>query len=254
MRTVAIITARMGSARLPGKVLLPADSKPMLQHMIERVQRCETIDEICVATTWKEQDQAITVLTHSLGATSYVGSDDDVLDRVLGAAQTADADVVVMLTGDCPLIDPGIVDAAIESFKACPCDYLSNVIERSYPDGMDVQVFHTETLTRSAGLTNDPYDREHVTTFIRDHPEMFEHRHLVAPPHLTWADLPLVLDEQADYELIRQIIEYFGSTPFDLADILGVFWVYPQWLKLNESVTRTPVKPPKGDNDEQAAA
>jgi spore coat polysaccharide biosynthesis protein SpsF len=156
------------------------------------------------------------------------------------AASSVNADLVVEITGDCPIIDPEIVEQAIRIFKAHNADYVSNVLVRSYPDGMDTQVFFLETLKRSAAMTNNPLDREHVTLHIRNHPELFSHIHLIAPPEIHWPDLGLTLDEQGDYELLKLIIEHFeGSNPmFSCLDAVRFLRQFPKLMKINQHVVR----------------
>ena len=144
MKIVCTIEARMRSSRLPNKVMLPILDRPMLELMIERLRRVPQIDEIVIATTDHESCQPIVELAEKIGVGCYRGSEDDVLDRVLKAAQSANADVIVETTGDCPVIDPQIVSETIETFKQSDVDYCANVLERTFPRGMDVQVFPTK--------------------------------------------------------------------------------------------------------------
>jgi spore coat polysaccharide biosynthesis protein SpsF len=180
MKIVATIEARMTSSRLPGKTLLPAAGMPMLEHLVRRLRAVPSIDAIVLATTVNAADAPLVELANRLGIAAFRGDEDDVMQRVIDAAAFVNADVVVEITGDCPIIDPEIVEQTIRMFKAHRADYVSNALVRSYPDGMDTQVFRLETLRRSAAMTNDRLDREHVTLHIRNHPELFSHVHLVA--------------------------------------------------------------------------
>ena len=160
--------------------------------------------------------------------------------RVVEAAESVNADVVVEITGDCPIIDPQIVEQTIRMFLAHEVDYVSNAQIRSYPDGMDTQVFKLETLKHSLKMTDDPLDHEHVTLYIRNHPELFSHVYLVAPPELHWPELGLTLDEQDDYKLLRKIIEHFGGSNrlFSCLDTVRLLHQNKAWLKINEHVHR----------------
>jgi spore coat polysaccharide biosynthesis protein SpsF len=160
--------------------------------------------------------------------------------RVIEAAESVNADIIVEITGDCPIIDPKIVEKTIQMFLAHSADYVSNAHIRSYPDGMDTQVFKLETLKRSISMTDDPLDHEHVTLHIRNHPEIFSHVHLVAPPELHWPELGLTLDEPDDYKLLIKIIEYFEpSNPlFSCLDVINLLRQNPEWLAINKSVIR----------------
>ncbi len=145
-KVVATIEARMTSSRLPGKVLMTAAGKTMLEHMIDRVKLVKGIDEIIIATTVNLADDEICKLAKKNKVSYYRGSENDVLDRVLKAAQFFEADIIIELTADCPVIDHNIIEQSLNIFKSHKVDYVSNVIIRSYPDGMDTQVFKTETL------------------------------------------------------------------------------------------------------------
>ncbi len=240
MKFVAVIEARMSSSRLPGKVLMPVMGQPMLHHLVRRLQAVPSIDRVVLATTVNVADDVLEGFARQRGICCYRGSEEDVMARVIGAAESAAADVVVEITGDCPIIDPQIVEQTIRMFKANRADYVSNSHIRSYPDGMDTQVFRLETLKRSAAMTNDPLDHEHVTLHIRNHPELFSHVHLVAPPELHWSDLGLTLDEPKDYELLRKIIEHFDliNPLFGCRDVIQLLKQKPDWVEINRAVVR----------------
>jgi spore coat polysaccharide biosynthesis protein SpsF len=240
MKIVATIEARMTSSRLPGKVLLNAGGKPMLEHLIKRLLNVPSIDEIVLATTVNQVDDGLESFANKMGISSYRGSEDDVMSRVISAAELARADVIVEITGDCPIIDPQIVEQIIRIFSANQADYVSNAHIRSYPDGMDTQVFSLDALKRSAAMTKDLLDHEHVTLHIRNHPEIFSQLHILAPPELHWPDLGLTLDEPADYELLKKIIEYFEpiNSQFTCLDIVRLLRERSDWLKINQHVLR----------------
>src|SRR5262249_44965559 len=148
-RTIATIEARMTSSRLPGKVLLPAAEKPMLEHLVNRLRRVPSLDGIVLATTTNTTDQVLVDFAKTHDLPVFRGSEDDVMSRVIGAAEFGQADTVVEITGDCPVIDPSLVEQVIQMFHTNSCDYLSNVGPRdTYPGGMDTQVFRLETLKR----------------------------------------------------------------------------------------------------------
>jgi len=240
MKFVATIEARMTSSRLPGKVLLDAGGKPMLEHLVNRLKQVPSLGGICLATTVNSTDDCLEAFAKSQGISWFRGSEDDVMLRVLGAGEACGADVIVEITGDCPIVDPRIVEQAIRMYCNNPCDYVTNGHIRSYPDGMDVDVFSLAALKRSAAMTNDPLDHEHVKLHLRMHPELFKTIHLVAPPHLHWPDLGLVLDEPKDYELLKNIIGHFGTAnPFFSCDeAVALLHRHPEWLAINEGVYR----------------
>jgi len=240
MKIVATIEARMTSSRLPGKPLLTAAGAPMLEHLVRRLKAVPSIDAIVLATTVNAADAPLVELASRLGISVFRGDEDDVMQRVIDAAASAGADVVVEITGDCPIIDPEVVEQTIRMFKAHHADYVSNAHVRSYPDGMDTQVFTLDTLKRSAQMTDDPLDHEHVTLHIRNHPEVFTHVHLVAPPEIYWPELGLTLDERSDYELLKKIIEHFDAhNPlFSCLDAVRFLRQFPEFAEINKDVAR----------------
>ena len=239
-RIVATIEARMTSSRFPGKVLMEACGKPMLQHMIERLQRVPSLDGIVVATTGNDADVPIVNLAQRMGVGFFQGSEYDVLLRVLHSARAYDIDVIVEMTGDCPLIDPVLVEDCIRGYEVAGVDYVSNVLERTYPRGMDTQVFATEVLADVADRTDDLEDHEHVSIFIYSHPEIYSLKNMPGPPELTNPGLGLTLDTPEDLELIRRIFEvlYPDNPNFTLADILAVLKDSPALTELNAHVRR----------------
>jgi len=240
MKIIATIEARMTSRRLPGKVLLPASGKPMLEHLGNRLKAVPSLDGIVLATTTNETDDELIEFSKKMGITCYRGSEDDVMTRVIGAAESAGADVIVEITGDCPIIDPQSVEQTIRVFNANQIDYVSNGHVRSYPDGMDTQVFRLETLKLSAAMTNDALDHEHVTLHIRSHPEIFSNLNLVAPPETHWPELGLTLDEPKDYDLLKKIIDHFEPTNllFSCRDVVQLLRQRPDWVAINQAVIR----------------
>lgn len=240
-RFVATIEARMASSRLPGKMLLQAGGRPMLHHLLKRLRSVSSIDAIVIATTVNAADDPLADFAAAEHAQVFRGSEDDVMARVIGAARSAAADVIVEITGDCPLIDPDIVEQTIRMFKANDgAAYVSNSHVRSYPDGMDTQVFSVASLERSASLTDDPLDREHVSLHMRNHPELFPRVSLVAPPSVHWPELGLTLDEPADFDVLKRIIEHFGEARplFSCYDVVSLLRERPEWIEINRSVVR----------------
>jgi spore coat polysaccharide biosynthesis protein SpsF len=207
-RCIATIEARMTSSRLPGKVLMPAGGKPLLQILIERLRRVSKIDAIVVATTINKADDSIATLASNIGVSCFRGSEQDVLDRVCGALKANDAQIAVEVTGDCPLIDPLVVEEAIDAFLETQDThpYVSNSDpHRSVPAGLDVQVFSAEALYRLSSETQDPQDREHVSYgFYRPesrgrwNPRFITHESCRGGEKL-W----MSLDYPEDYALIR---------------------------------------------------
>lgn len=243
-KIVATIEARMTSSRLPGKVLLPAISeKTMLSCLVDRLRQVKSIHDIVLATTVNGADDSLETFARKENIAFFRGSEEDVMGRVIDAADSVGADIVVEITGDCPIIDPILVEQTIQMFHHNQCDIASNSFVRSYPDGMDTQVFFLETLKRSAAMTKEPLDREHVTLHIFNHPQLFRPVYLIAPPDLFWPDLGLTLDEREDYELLRRIIKHFGnSNPyFSCSNVLELLRERPDWVEINRKVKRTSI-------------
>jgi len=239
-KIIATVECRMTSARLPGKVLLETCGKTLLQLLVERLSLVRQIDEIVLATTTNKEDDPIVTLAQSIGVSYFRGSEHDVLRRVLEAAQSANAEIIVEITGDCPLIDPEITSQVIDLYLLNDCDYASNLDPVSYPIGMDTQVFLIDLLAIANKEELTTEDREHVSWFIRRQPERFRKLHLPAPPELRWPELGLTLDEKPDYMLIKKIFEYFylKNQKFSCLDIVRYLRNNPDLLQINKAVER----------------
>lgn len=236
---VAVVEARMTSSRLPGKHLLRANGKPMLQHLVERLRRVSLINKIVIATTINPADDALVNFAKEVGVDVYRGSELDVMGRVVEAGAAFSADVVCEVTGDCPIIDPELVEQVIQTFLKNNAVYANNG-RNGLPDGMGAQVFYWSALKQSAEMTQESLDREHVTLHIRRHPELFPALYLGAPRSLCWPELGLTLDEQDDYILLKRIIEYFGEANpyFSCAQVIQLLREKPDWLNINMHVKR----------------
>ena len=243
VRVYAIIEARMTSTRLPGKVLLEAVGKPMLELMVERLRRSPTLNGIIIATTENQTDDPIAHLTSRLGIDCHRGSEEDVLQRVLDAARAYQVDVIVEIPGDCPLIDSAYVDVCVEDYCSGNADYVSSALSESFPKGTEVQVFATETLADVAKRTNNRKDREHVSLFMYRNPDLYQIRSVAAPLDIARPEVHLTLDEQADFEFIRTIFEalYPEKSDFSLVDVLTYLDTRPELLQMNRNVSRTVV-------------
>ena len=180
MAAAAIIQARMTSTRFPGKVLAELDGQPMLSYMLKRVLRSKSLAQVVVATTTNDTDAPIIDLCDNLGVRTYRGDEFDVLGRYAAASEMVDADILVRLTADCPLMDPLLIDHAVNLFQASEYDYLSNAIELTYPDGLDIEVFAKSALLKAHREATLPFHREHVTSFIWENllPKHYHQIHL----------------------------------------------------------------------------
>lgn len=239
-RRVCTIEARMTSSRLPGKVLRPVLGRPLLELMVERLRRARQLDEIVVATTINSSDDEIEQLAARLGVGCFRGSEADVLGRVLGAADAYGADLIVETTGDCPLIDPVLIDQIIGTFEANIVDYCGNCVVKSYPLGMAVQVFPRAVLQRVAEQTQDPADREHVSLYIYEHPEQFRLLHITSGLSSEESALRLTVDTQDDLDLVTTVFEtlYPVKPDFGLSDILDLFRRRPALASVNQHVVQ----------------
>ena len=204
----------------------------MLGHLVKRLKQVSSVQEIVLATTTNETDDHLVSFAEDAGISCFRGSEHDVMERVIGAGHSVNADILVKFTGDCPIVDSAIVEQCVRMFLYNECDYVSNGHIPSYPIGMGAQVLTLDTLVRSAEMTDDIADREHVTLHIRNHPELFRHLYLIAPPDLQWPKLRLTLDESSDYELIKRVVEHFvpENPLFGCRDVIKLLQANPGWL------------------------
>lgn len=221
----AIVQARMGSSRLPGKVLKLVCNKTLLELELERVQRAHLLDEVIVATTCNKEDDGIASLCDSKGIKSYRGSENDVLDRYYQAAKYYKAgnnDSIVRITADCPLIDPEVIDQLVELFIETGVDYASNVTPPTFPDGLDVEIFSFNALEKAWNEGKLKSEREHVTPYIKKHSELFTKANL-KNSRGNLSNLRWTVDEPEDLELIKAIYEslYPENKQFTTDDILS---------------------------------
>ncbi len=235
---VATIEARMGSSRLPGKVLMPLAGKPALERMVDRIRRANCIDQVVLATTVSANDDELVNWAKSIDLAVFRGSEDDVLRRVLNAAQAFKADIIIELTGDCPLIDPEIIDQLMKIYLESDSDYVSNILTRTYPRGLDTQIFSTEVLAQVDTLTIDPADRENVSLYIYEHPEIFKLKGLEAPPELFGPERRWCVDTQEDYEVLNAIFEALVHVKPDFTslDVFNFLKQNPDIQAINEDV------------------
>lgn len=235
---VAVLQARYSSSRLPGKVLLPVQSKPMLLRQADRVRRSKRIDHLVIATSMCADDDAIANLADANDIACFRGSLDDVLDRVVNAARPYNPEWVVRLTGDCPLIDPEIIDQVIDAALQADCDYCSNAIEPTFPDGLDVEVIKMAALDVASNEAQLVSEREHVTPFIHKHPERFDIVHYKQDCDLS--SMRWTVDEPSDLEFVRKIYAalYPRNPGFGMSDILEAIAQQPELAETNAGFSR----------------
>ena len=233
---VAIIQARMGSSRLPGKSLAEIEKRPMLWHVIDRVKRATLVDRVVVATSTASADDVIEKMCRENDVSCYRGSENDVLDRFYGAARGERASQVVRITADCPLIDPEVIDRVVRRFQRGDLDYASNAMVRSYPDGLDTEIFSFPALERAWHEAGKASEREHVTPYLRSDKfriANIENDHLESSVlHCRWT-----VDEQEDLDFVRAVYGAFrGKKIFLMKDILQLIRDQPEIEKLNSQI------------------
>jgi spore coat polysaccharide biosynthesis protein SpsF len=231
-----IIQARMTSTRLPGKILKNICGKPMLELQVERLRQIHSAPEIWIATTTNKEDEPTVELAKKLRIPFFRGSEHDVLSRYYECAKTAKATWVMRVTADCPLIDPDVLEEILKLFTQAPDHYVQNVVERTYPRGLDAEVFAFEALEDAYKNALSPTDREHVTPYIR---KKYPAKTLCyASSNL--AQHRWTVDTPEDFELIRRIFEaiYPTNSKFRLKDVLQILARHPEWSELNAGVTQ----------------
>ncbi|HEY0835866.1 MAG TPA: glycosyltransferase family protein [Azospirillum sp.] len=237
-RVVGISQARMTSTRLPGKVLMEAAGRPLLAHHLDRLRGCAALDAVVLATTVNATDDPVAAMAGRIGVPVFRGDEHDVLGRFAGAAAAHDAEVVVRVTGDCPLIDAELVDQAVGLFldgrtEAPPVDYVA-IDTTQFPRGLDAEVFTRAALDEAAARAADPVEREHVTPYIYRRPDRFRLGAPLRPdapvePH-RWC-----VDEPADFELVRRVLEALPPG-FGWQDVCTILRSHPDWYRINRAV------------------
>lgn len=245
MNIVCIIQARVGSSRLPNKIFLDLEGKPVLGRVIERLSNSELINKIVIASPDNKADDIIEnfINDNYQDVGVYRGSENDVLDRYYQAAKKFKADVVIRITSDCPLIDPEVVDKVIKDYLDKKVEYASNVLgERTYPRGLDTEVFPFTALERIWQEAKDTDDREHVTLYIRKHPEFF--RVANVKNDIDYSRFRLTLDEEKDYELIKIIYRklFSANENFGLQEIMELFKKEPDLARINLEIEQKNAK------------
>lgn len=235
---LAILQARMSSSRLPGKVLLPILGKPMLLRQIERIRRSQCSEALVVATSTDLSDDGLSQVCSDANVAVFRGSLEDVLDRFYKTALHYRPEYVVRLTGDCPLIDPVVIDAVIDYCISNDLDYASNALEPVFPDGLDTEVMRFECLRCAWENAVLPSHREHVTPYIYQNPERFRigrYKTHTDLSHLRWT-----VDEPEDYQLARAVYEalYPENPEFSMEDVINLFHARPELQQINAEVGR----------------
>jgi glutamate-1-semialdehyde 2,1-aminomutase len=236
MKVVAIVQARMGSTRLPNKVMKVVVGRPMIELLLTRLAQSKELNQIVVATSVDERNLPLVRFVQSLGYACEQGSENDVLMRYVQVARVHHADVVVRITGDCPLVDPRLVDECIRRFRTADVDYLSNVVPPTYPDGLDIEVVTLAALERAASESEKQYDREHVTQYVR---ESGTFRTAAMQNDTNLSALRWTVDESADLEVIQKVFQHFSpEVNFGWRQVLGLYNSKPQLFTANKQIIR----------------
>lgn len=236
---VAIIQARMGSSRLPGKVLLDLAGEPMLVRVFERTRLAKSPDEVIVATTDQSSDDPIVDLCKDRGYPFYRGSQYDVLDRFYQAAKFYQSTVIIRITADCPLIDPDVIDLTVQRFLETGVDFAANRLpppwSRSYPIGLDVEVCSMDALARAWREADMPYQREHVMPYLYEQEGLF--RVLTVDHEPDYGSMRWTVDTQEDLALVRKVFEYFnGVNTFSWLEVVDLINDSPDMVDINAGV------------------
>lgn len=229
----AIIQARMGSSRLPGKTLAQVSDKPLLQHLVDQIRASRLVKEVIISTTHKAQDQVVVEFAEKMGLKHFQGSEEDVLDRVYQTARHYQVEHVVRVTPDCPLMDHKVMDKVVEAYLSGQYDYVSNTLLYTYPDGLDVEVFSFKALERAWQEAQLPSEREHVTPYIRNsgHFKLFNVENSVDLSHFKWS-----VDTEDDLNFAKSVFEKLndhGATS-SLDEVLTVLQDHPELLSINQ--------------------
>ncbi|SFL89507.1 spore coat polysaccharide biosynthesis protein SpsF [Paenibacillus sp. 1_12] len=239
MKISAVVASRMTSTRLPGKIMMDLCGQPALIRLIERLKNSKYIHQIVIATTTNQQDDIIVEVANKMGVLYHRGSEEDVLLRTVEAALATETDLIVQITSDCPLLDAETVDKVIEHRLENPfLDYVSNSLVRTYPMGFSVEVFKTAALQKVEQLTQDPADREHVSLYMYERPEIFHLSNIEAPNFLRHPEYRLTLDTKEDYQVISNIYDklYPDNPFFNLYDITRYLQGNPNVVFINQNI------------------
>ena len=236
MKIVAIVQARMGSTRLPNKVMKTMSGKPMIRLLLDRLSQSDLIETIILATSNDKKNDTLASYVESLGYLCFRGSEEDVLDRYYSAASLLNADMIVRITGDCPLVDSTLVDEVINKFKCSDVDYCSNVSPPTYPDGLDVEVFSFNALEKSAIEASTPYEREHVTAYMRES-GYFKKSNICLKTDFSL--LRWTVDEKVDFEVVQKVFDHFyPNTNFSWLEVMQLYQSQPNLFAQNKNINR----------------
>ena len=241
MKIAAIIQARITSTRLPGKVLIDIEDKPIVWHVINRLKFSKKLTDIILAIPDTKENDILEKFSKDNQINYFRGSEEDVLSRYYEAAKKFKVDVIIRITADCPLIDPEIIDKVIEKHLNSGADYTSNLIKRTFPKGLDIEVFNFSALEKSFQETKERADREHVTLYIREQPREFKRVNIENDEDISF--MRWTVDEKEDLEFVRAVYKklYQGGKIFLTKEIIELLEKEPQLLEINKNIKRKPI-------------
>ena len=229
-----IVQARMGSTRLPGKVMRDISGRPMIDRVVERARRIPAVDGVAVATSSEPVEEPLVAHLRKSGVPVHRGPEADVLSRFVGAVDRFEVHTIVRITADCPLLMPEVSGRVLDRYREGGCDYASNTLERTYPRGLDTEVLGRQSLERAADEATEPGDREHVTPYLRRHPELFELCSVTSETDRS--ELRWTVDEEADLELVRRVYELLPDPMAGYGNVLKIFEDRPELKEINRQV------------------
>jgi spore coat polysaccharide biosynthesis protein SpsF len=244
-KKIASVEARMGSSRLPGKVLIDIEGKPAIERLFERLLKAKSLDGVILATSTSPLDDPLENWANKFGVPCFRGSEDDVLNRVVMAHKKMESDLIIEITGDCTLVDPKVIDTGVSAFLDGGYDIVSNTWKGSYPMGVDVQVFPFKSLEEVERTIKDESVREHVSLYFYEHPEKYKLLNLIAPENIRRPELRFQLDYQEDLDFIRTVYSKlepeFGPF-FGTEEVVDLLNREPEIVKINQHCTEKPVR------------
>ena len=242
MNIVAIVQARMCSTRLPGKILKKIKNRYVLDYVIDRLRICKKLDNIVLATTVNKKDDLLEKYAVEKNIDYFRGSEENVLSRYYYSAKKFNADVIVRVTSDCPLIDPWIVDEIIKKHIDSDANYTSNNVVKSYPLGLDAEVFTFSTLDKAFRNAKEKYQKEHVTPYIIENTKNFKINYIEAQGKLRRPDIRITLDTPEDFKLISKIINHFDNFNFKSEEVIDFLEKNPGLLEINRNIKQKKIK------------
>lgn len=245
MKSVNIfIQARMSSTRLPGKILLPIMGRPLLYYLVAQLRKMASNVKVVVLTTTSPHDDSVVSFCNASNLDYYRGSEEDVLGRYYHAAEKYPSDLIIRITGDCPLIDPDLINQMIKIYQEAdlPYDLLSNVINRTFPRGQDIEIFSFDALKRAYHNSQDVSEREHVTMHFYKNPSLYRLKSFEGGVDLS--QYRWTVDTIEDFRLIKRLLEkvYRENDPFHIKDLLKALTDHPEWNQINAHIEQKPIR------------